>query len=228
MKKPLKVVLLAVEPDRARTLFYADPAEDDETSPTEPPPQGFPARVKARLLALKSGWQHPKGRAARWGRRVWHWLHRFTHPDEELLARLRTAREVELHHSEALSAEEVNAAWAAFLASSRRRHWPWFLANLLVAPLSIVLAVLPGPNVIGYWFAYRALHHGLILRGLGKMRKGRVATILRPSGMLTPGVVPESAALEALGYDPNAVDEFLRRHRVNPRRPATVAPTESG
>ena len=220
MKKSLKVVVLDVDPDRARTLFYTGGADDDEAPPTVPNASGPRAWAEAKLHALKESWRHAEGRAARWCRAVWHWLHRFTHPDETLLARLRLAREIELHHPERMSAEEVQAAWRSFLAASRRRHWPWFVANLLIAPLSVVLAVLPGPNVIGYWFAYRALHHGLILHGLRQVRKRRVETVLHSTGRLDREAGSEAERLAALGHDSEAVGAFLRRHGVKPERPA--------
>jgi hypothetical protein len=44
----------------------------------------------------------------------------------------------------------------------------------LVAPPSVILAVLPGPNVIGFWFAYRAIHHGLVVWGISRARRERV------------------------------------------------------
>ena len=49
--------------------------------------------------------------------------------------------------------------------------------NVLIAPAALALLwPLPGPNLIGYWFAYRAVHHWLILRGIRSVRKGRIVT----------------------------------------------------
>ena len=54
-------------------------------------------------------------------------------------------------------------------------------ANGLVAPPALaMLWLLPGPNVIGYWFAYRAVHHALIVWGIRRVRRGRVELELRP------------------------------------------------
>lgn len=226
MANPLKVVLLDVDPDRGRPVFYAEPPDgDDHHHPVEgPPPRGLRPRLEAWLRKLKAGWQHSEGRAARLSRKVWHWLHRWVHPDETLLARLRSARTLEVHHPASLNAEDVAAAWADYLARSRRRHWPWFVVDLLVTPLTVLLAPLPGPNLIGYWFAYRAVHHGLILHGLGRTRGGKVETVLCPTERLDGGGHPEPADLAALGYDPEAVDEFLRRHGVRPAREPAVGP----
>jgi hypothetical protein len=214
MAGPLTVILIDVEPGTGRHVFYARPPVGGEDERGDgPPPRGLRARVEARLRRLRSLWQHSSGRAARLSRAAWEWLQRRTHPDESLLARLRSAETVDLHHPASMSAEEASAAWSAFLARSRRRHWPWFVFDLLAAPGAAVLAVLPGPNIIGYWFFYRAVHHALILHGLGNARSGRLATRLRPG----------AAHPAALDCDPEAVDDFLRRHGVPVRREERVA-----
>ncbi len=88
---------------------------------------------------------------------------------------------------------------------------------LPVAPLTVLLAPLPGPNLIGYWFAYRAVHHGLILHGRHcKALRGRIETRLCPDPRLDPGRMDEPGRLAALGCDAAAVDAFLRHHRVEP------------
>jgi hypothetical protein len=75
--------------------------------------------------------------------------------------------------------------WDAYLNHRWWRHLLWMSANGLVAPPGLlILWVLPGPNVIGYWFAYRAIHHALILWGIRRVRRGRVEVVLRPEGRL--------------------------------------------
>jgi hypothetical protein len=54
-------------------------------------------------------------------------------------------------------------------------------ANAIVAPPGLlILWLLPGPNVIGYWFAYRAIHHALIVWGIRRLRRGGVPIELHP------------------------------------------------
>lgn len=200
---------MPVHPE-GRAVFYARPApEPAPPSADIPSPQGLRTRAEHKLYSLQSRWRHPEGRATKAAKIAWDWLHARTHPDEPLLARLRTAARVELHHPRHLPADAVHAAWLEHLKRARRRHWGWFVANLLVAPVTVLLAPLPGPNLVGYWFAYRALHHGLILHGLGHVRRGRLATEMHAVDEGEP-----DAALSALGCDPGALDLFLRRHRV--------------
>ncbi len=54
-------------------------------------------------------------------------------------------------------------------------------ANAVVAPPALALLwPLPGPNVIGYWFAYRAIHHALIVLGIRRLCRDEVAIELCP------------------------------------------------
>lgn len=207
MSHHLKVYLLRVELANLSTVFYSEEESREEWEP----PAGIWGQIEARFFRLRERWQQSHGRATEFGRHVWEWLHRRTHPDEALLARLRRARSIELHHPESMAEGDAVAAWSRFLAVGRRRHWPWLVANTLVAPLTILLAPLPGPNVIGYWFVYRAVHHGLILIGLGRVRRGLIPTTFRPDDSLD-----QPGAIEGVVADPADLDDFLTRHGACP------------
>ena len=112
-------------------------------------------------------------------------MHSWAHPDEMMLARLRSARRIELHHPSSRDPGEVRTLWADYLNHRWWRHVLWMTANGIVAPPALAtLWLLPGPNVIGYWFAYRAIHHAMIVRGIGRVRRGRVEVVLRPMAEL--------------------------------------------
>ena len=51
------------------------------------------------------------------------------------------------------------------LAHASRHHRLWFVMNLLGVGVTLVLALLPGPNLIGYYFAFRLVGHFLSWRG---------------------------------------------------------------
>ena len=176
---------------------------------TVPPPLRTFHRVEAR-------WEHSDASAVRWGRKVWAWLRAREHPDEVLCSRLRKAETITVHHPTAVSEDVTRAGWSAFLSRGRRRHWPWFLMNLVGAPLSVVLAPLPGPNLIGYWFVYRAFHHGLILVGLRRVRRGLIPVSVVPEPRLDGDPVRH---LAENGCDPAWLSRFLTKHRL----PAPVA-----
>lgn len=112
---------------------------------------------------------------------VWDWLHKRTPADEPLLMRLRKADRVEIFHPESLSREEAHALWELYLAQRRQRHLPRLAVNVLITPFTVLLIPLPGPNLVGFWFAYRSIHHFLILYGLSRARKEKLDLSFHPT-----------------------------------------------
>ncbi len=211
MNEPVKVYLLN-DAANGRPLFYAEPPKEVDPSAL-PTHKGLHGWFEAQLRKLRGSIQHSENLAARWSRSLWEKLQRTTHPDEALLARLRTTRLIDIHHPSTLTRDEAHAAWSTFLGRSRRRHWPWFVVNLMISPLTLILGPLPGPNLVGYWIAYRAVHHWLILLGLGHARKGQIETRFQSDETLNGPIGNHEPRLSP-GYDTKALGEFLRRHGV--------------
>jgi hypothetical protein len=51
------------------------------------------------------------------------------------------------------------------LAEASRHHGRWLVLNLVGVAVTAVLVLLPGPNLIGYYFAFRVVGHFLSWRG---------------------------------------------------------------
>jgi hypothetical protein len=66
-----------------------------------------------------------------------------------------------------MNPREALHLWKSYVRSRRRRHLFWLVLNLCIVPPAALAAILPGPNVLGYWFAYRAWMHALAWRGAG-------------------------------------------------------------
>jgi Mitochondrial K+-H+ exchange-related len=163
--------------DDKRFFFFEDESElglEEEGGSTEVPRSGIRKWIHARFAKFKSSWQHAGSGALYWMRRVWDWLHKLVRPDEAMLARLWSARGIKLHHPAARSEVDVSAHWRDYLNRQRRRHLFWLVINAIIAPPSVLLAFLPGPNVIGFWFAYRTVHHGLVVWGITRVRRNQV------------------------------------------------------
>ena len=132
-------------------------------------------------------------------------------PDEPMLARLRSARRIKLHHPATRSEGEVLSNWRNYLTRQRRRHFFWLGFNAVIAPISVILGPLPGPNLIGYWFAYRAVHHTIVVLGINRVQRNLIPTELHPVELLDRPVedngegTARHAALEG-------VEEELERH----------------
>ncbi len=181
----VKIYLLSI--DRRRFFFYADESEPPDDRPerersVRAGPVGMAGLAAGPLAAAasRSGSnprRAPSDGRARPGtgcipgptrtRRCW--------------SRLRSARRIELHHPASRDAEEVRSLWRDYLNHRWWRHLLWMSANGIVAPPALLfLWPLPGPNVIGYWFAYRAVHHAMIVWGIRRVRRGRIELELRP------------------------------------------------
>jgi hypothetical protein len=172
----VKIYMLLI--DEKRFFFFADASElahEDGGGSPEPPPSGAGKWIHSRFEKFKAAWHHAGSGALYWMRRVWDWLHKLVRPDEAMLARLWSVRRIHLHHPAARSEFEVRSHWGNYLDRQWRRHFFWFVLNAVIAPPSVILAFLPGPNVIGFWLAYRAVHHGLVVLGISRTRRNLVS-----------------------------------------------------
>jgi hypothetical protein len=201
----VKIYLLSI--DKRRCFFYADESEasldeGDGLGPSGPPPAGLRGWLLERYHKIKSAWEHSESRVARWTRQTWDWLHSWAHPDESMLVRLRSTRRIDLHHPASRPGDEVRALWSDYLNHRWYRHLLWMSLNTVIAPFTVLFAILPGPNVIGYWFAYRAIHHTLIVWGIRRVRKAQVPIELHPRPTLDrPIEVNEAGAAKHAALD---------------------------
>jgi hypothetical protein len=220
------VKIYLVNVDSGRRVFCSDglDAEEEEVRPRF---WGFLGWCEERLRRFRASILHAEGGLALRARRSWEWLQRFRHSDERLLVPLRSAATVEIRYPAALGTAAARAAWDEYLKGRLLRHSWWLIFNLVLSAITLLLAILPGPNVIGYWFAYRAVHHLLVLVGLWRVRSGRIATSFHASEALD---VPLAEAERdgqphpALGLDPRHLDEFLERP-ASPAPAGSVGPT---
>jgi hypothetical protein len=239
----VKIYLLSI--DNRRFFFYADDAEaarDDggDAGPSTPAPSGVWGWLHERYDRLKSAWEQSETRVAVWTHRAWDWMHSWAHPDESMLVRLRSAHRVDLHHPASRTGAEVCALWRDYLNHRWWRHLLWLSLNAIIAPFTVVLAPLPGPNVIGYWFAYRAVHHALIVWGIRRVRRGQLPLELYPVSSLDRPIERDDAGKakhDALDGPAAQLDEHVAWSESEPAvvipgadqaAEAMVKPSQSG
>ncbi len=170
--------------DDHRCLFLADEATFHDGMPRHPPAgksSGVRGYLTSRLERWKTSWREDQAGVISWLRRAWDWLHTWTRPDEPGLARLWSTHELVIRHPAHLAPGVPPQIWNFYLRGQFWRHLLWLVVNGVIAPLSVVLAVLPGPNVIGYWFAYRSIHHGLVCWGIVKARRSLIPITFDPN-----------------------------------------------
>jgi hypothetical protein len=159
-------------------FFYYDSSEIEAEQPgaAVPKSNGLWAWAERRWETIQKAMDDPDGGVTRWVGRAWNWLHSFSHPDETMLAQFASTNEVVLHYPASLPIKSVQKAWRRYLKKRSRSHKFWTAVNVVAIPFGALFMILPGPNVIGFWFVYRAVYHYLAVRGVGRVRRGAVAT----------------------------------------------------
>jgi hypothetical protein len=85
--------------------------------------------------------------------------------EQRLLWRLRHQEEARLHFPSDTTAEGAMAIMRSALTRDRDRHRFWLAIDSVLLILSGLLFFVPGPNLIGYYFAFRVVGHFLSWRG---------------------------------------------------------------
>ncbi|HEY2432143.1 MAG TPA: hypothetical protein VGI12_05660 [Vicinamibacterales bacterium] len=85
--------------------------------------------------------------------------------EQRLLWQLRGRAEATLVHPHDLTAAQALQLLRRSLHRDWDRHRFWMFVDLLGGVGSVFLILLPGPNVIGYYFLFRIIGHFLSLRG---------------------------------------------------------------
>jgi Mitochondrial K+-H+ exchange-related len=104
--------------------------------------------------------------------------------EQRTLWSLRGVMSASLVHPADVSAAAAAAVRERLLAHARRHHGWWLLLNIVGVAVTAILVLLPGPNLIGYYFAFRVVGHYLSWRGAGQALD-RTSWRARPEPALT-------------------------------------------
>ena len=85
--------------------------------------------------------------------------------EQRTLWSLRHFTVVSLVHPSDLSEAEAAAARDGLLTHARRRHGWWLTIDATLFIASGVFVLIPGPNILAYYFAFRVLGHYFSWRG---------------------------------------------------------------
>lgn len=212
----MKIYLLHI--DGRGPVFYSEGPESIAEVVNSAPERGLRGRIERKYRDLQLAIRESEQGVGARMRRAWEWLHRRTSPDESLLRHLRSATAIEIFHPATITQEETRAAWGKYLASRQRRHIWWFIINFLISPLTILLVPIPGPNIIGYWFVYRAVCHFLALLGIRQATSGQITTAFYSSSALDTELTEspdERTARIAAMFGLKDLDGFIKRNTVS-------------
>ncbi len=147
---------------------------DLEPAPVDPAAREAPQTFWGRRLDhLRRSWRRkveearrrqPSGFLARWRTRMVCELDESIEEQRSLWA-LRDRRTATLVHPPELNAATASQVLRDLLGDARRYHGRWLAVDTVLFAGSGVLMVLPGPNLIAYYFAFRVVEHYLSWRG---------------------------------------------------------------
>jgi hypothetical protein len=153
-----------------RFELYSEPPDDSAPEAT-----GEARRIWRRCLhGLHERWReavqaarHADSDAGRVAR-ARHWAVRRTAEtigEQRTLWALRHSRSASLVHPADRSPEECAAARDRILALARAHHGRWLVIDGVIFAATGVFVILPGPNVLAYYFAFRLVGHYFSWKG---------------------------------------------------------------
>lgn len=85
--------------------------------------------------------------------------------EQRLLWNLRHTDAAIAAYPDDMSFDDAHRRIVAMLQRDHDRHRLWLVVDTLLLLASAVLAIVPGPNVVAYYFAFRVVGHWLSMRG---------------------------------------------------------------
>jgi hypothetical protein len=210
-KRRIDVYLVPIGPDQFE-CYYEAPDEE-----TVEPGEGFFARMRhkfgqqlkeAEEARHQSPKEEPKTFLGRMHRRSLRWIAERI-AEQRLLWHLRTATTATLHISEDLPPDRAEAIMRESMKRDADRHRNLLIPHSLALIGSAAVALVPGPNVLGYLFTFTVVGHFLAWRGAVNALQGVAWTIV-PSPALTE-------LHRAFSLDPRARHNVIREvaHRLH-------------
>jgi hypothetical protein len=160
----------------ARYELYCEVADDPETADSEPP-RGFFKRMVHRFRETLAEAERERRRdgkdheSAGWLSRVKTRMMRWVAEsiaEQRLLWHLRRQEDATFFYPDDISEPGAIAERTRQLRADFEKHRFWLIIDSLGFIASGILILVPGPNVLAYYFAFRIVGHFLSLRGARK------------------------------------------------------------
>lgn len=116
--------------------------------------------------------------------------------EQRLLWTLRNQTEATLHYPSDISEAEATERMRKQLGRDFDKHQFWLVVDSLIFIASGLLALVPGPNILAYFFAFRMVGHFFSLRG-ARQALGPLAWTYASSG-------PLASLRQVLDLEPDA------------------------
>jgi Mitochondrial K+-H+ exchange-related len=157
-----------------RYELYCEPPRTGSEIEDTATARGFVARLRARFREMLALAERDRGRPADgstppdlWARLKARLIRIIADAvaEQRLLWHLRHCTEAKLVYPSDLSSEAALDLSRGILTRDRDRHRFWLIVDGALLLVSGALMVVPGPNLIGYYFAFRVVGHWLAWQG---------------------------------------------------------------
>ena len=188
-RKPLDVYLVPIARDRYECYYEAEEEEEEQIDPAA---QGFFARMRRRFNEQlkeaeesrhQKAIEEPKTVFGRVHKRMMRWIAERI-AEQRLLWHLRTAERATLHVSADLLPRDAEHLMRDNIRRDLEFHRNRLIPHTLLLILSAAVAVVPGPNILGYLFTFTVVGHFLAWRGAVNALQ-RVTWTVAPDAALT-------------------------------------------
>jgi hypothetical protein len=171
--------------------LYCEPSADAESDVEGEPTSGLFGRMRLRFREMIRAAEDPQGEAPPESRS---WLGRLQDrslrwvaqriAEQRLLWNLRRHTAVRAAHPGDMAFDEVLALIHRTLQRDFERHRLWLVIDTVGLMASAPIALVPGPNILAYYFTFRVFGHWLSMRGASQGLR-RVTWSGRPCPPLT-------------------------------------------
>ena len=157
---------------RDRYELYCEPTADAEFEADGEPPRGLVGRLWRQfsdtIRAAEDRQRAPPSEArswlARWHERLLGWVvHRIA--EQRLLWTLRRHTAASAAHPPDMAFDQVMTLVHGTLRRDYERHRLWLAIDVVGLVVSGPVAIVPGPNLLAYFFVFRVVGHWLSMRG---------------------------------------------------------------
>lgn len=159
------MIVFLVQVGRNRFELYSE-TEEDSAGAVPRRDDGFLRRASHRWheLVERARRGHPAGRIARWRDAAVCRLAE-TIAEQRTLWSLREAQQATARYPSMLDEPGARTILIGALAEARRHHLRWLLVDFVLFVISGAFALIPGPNVLAYYLAFRLIGHIQSWRG---------------------------------------------------------------
>jgi len=203
----MDVYLVPVGEDRYE--LYCEVA-DEEPEEVGEPPTGMFRRLRHSFHEMLAEAERERrqgstivegGRLTRAKRRLMRWVAESI-AEQRLLWHLRRQTEASLFYPDDVDEQHAMTQLRTSLKRDFEKHRFWLIVDSFGFVASAALTLLPGPNLLAYYFAFRLVGHYLSMRGA---RQGLSFVSWR-----TVGSAPLSDLRRAIGLEPDVRDVRVR------------------